>query len=57
MPKFTRGFGNTIVNHDSIHRYEPKGWLNDKLVNSYMALLPDDRPSIKVTVSQIFEKL
>lgn len=57
MPKFSRGFGNTIVNHDSILRYEPKGWLNDELVDSYVALLPNDRPSIKVTICYIFEKL
>jgi hypothetical protein len=59
MPKFSRSFGNNNVDHESIHRYKPNGWLNDELVNSYVALLPDsdDGPSIKVTGSYAFQKL
>jgi hypothetical protein len=57
MSEFSRSIGKYIVDHASIHRYKPKGWLNDELVNSYLALLKDHAPSIKVTESYAFSKL
>ena len=57
MPEFRRSAGKTIVNNKSIRRYKPNGWLNDELVNSYIALLRDDKSSIKVTESYVFQKI
>lgn len=57
MGEFSRSPGNHIVNQESFHRYKRNGWLNDELVNSYVALLPNDRPSIKVTNSFAFQIL
>jgi hypothetical protein len=57
MPKFNRIVRKSIVNCKSLCRYKPKAWLNDELVNSYVSLLPDDEPSIKVIDSFVFPKL
>jgi hypothetical protein len=57
MPEFRRSAGKTIVNNKSIRCYKPNGWLNDELVNSYIALLRDDKSSIKVTESYVFQKI
>lgn len=57
MHKFHRSFSNSIIEHDSFCRFKPKSWLNDELVNSYISLLADDRPSIKVLSTFAFPKL
>ena len=57
MHEFRRNLRNSIIDYDSIRRFKPKSWLNDELVNSYTALLPDDRPSIKVVSTFVFTKL
>lgn len=57
MAEFSRSVGKNIVNYTSIRRYKPNFWLNDELVNSYIALLQDDKSSIKVTQSYAFQKL
>lgn len=57
MHEFHRNLRNSTVDHKSICRFKPKSWLNDELVNSYTALLPDDRPSIKVVSTFVFPKL
>ncbi|KAF8803049.1 cysteine proteinase [Phlegmacium glaucopus] len=39
MPKFHRSFGNCNVLHQSIGRLKPNCWLDDEVVNAYIALL------------------
>ena len=57
MPEFSRSIRGSNVDHESILRFKPKGWVNDELVNSYIGLFPDDRPSIKVVGTYAFSKL
>lgn len=58
MPKFYRSFNNSTVLHQSIRRLKPNCWLDDEVVNAYLALLPVGEASfIKVTNTWVFPRL
>lgn len=58
MPAFRRTFGGSCLLHTSLVKMNPTTWLNDELVNSYLALLPQNGPQgIKIVNSFMFQTL
>jgi hypothetical protein len=58
MQAFDRTFGGNCLFHNSIIRLKPTIWLNDELVNSYLALLPQNgAQGIKIVNSFMFQTL
>jgi hypothetical protein len=58
MQAFHRTFGGNCLFHKSIIKLKPKMWLNDELINSYLALLPQNAAQgIKIANSFLFQTL
>jgi hypothetical protein len=58
MQAFRRTFGGNCLLHKSIIKLNPAIWLNDELVNSYLALLPQNgAQGIKIVNSFMFQTL
>lgn len=55
MCSFRRVYGQAILVHDSFKRMEPKMWINDEIINSYVLLLSaNEEVDIKVVDSRVF---
>lgn len=54
MQAFRRTFGGNCLLHQSIVKLKPTMWLNDEVVNSYLALLPQSNAQGIKTVNSFF---